>query len=64
LKKEIFSEQQAAFYKKHPHAKTLISILILLFLVLMSLYLNEYGNAWISELRLFFVSQGATQAAF
>lgn len=62
LKRQIFLEQQAEFYKKHSNAKTLIIIFILLVLVWMLLYLNSFGNAWLGELRLLFMENGLAQA--
>jgi hypothetical protein len=64
LKRQIFLEEQVEFYKKHSNAKTLIIVFILLFLVLTCFYLSEFGNAWLNELRILFLSKGAVQAGF
>ena len=63
LTKKILLEEQVEFYKKHSKAKTLIIIFILLVLVLMWLYLSDYGNAWLGELRLLFFENGIVQAS-
>ena len=62
LKKQILLEQQVEFYKKHSNAKNLIIIFILLVLVLMLLYINQFGNSWLSETKMFFLSKGVVQA--
>lgn len=62
LTKQILLEEQVEFYKKHSKAKTLIIVFIILVIILMWLYLNNYGNAWISELRLMFLCNGLAQA--
>jgi len=64
LKKQILLEQQVEFYKKHSNAKTLIIIFILLVLVLMWLYISQFGNSWLSETKMFFLSKGIVQAGF
>lgn len=62
LSRQILLKEQVEFYKKHSNAKTLIIIFILLVLILMYLYINDFGNPWISELKTIFLNQGLAQA--
>lgn len=64
LKKQILLEEQIKFYKKHSNAKTLIIIFILLVLVLMWLYISQFGDSWLSGTKMFFLSKGIVQAGF
>lgn len=62
LNKQILLKEQVEFYKKHSSAKNLIIIFILLVLILMWLYISDFGNPWISELKLLFLNKGLVQA--
>lgn len=62
LSKQILLKEQVEFYKKHSNAKTLIIIFIILVLILMWLYLNDYSNAYLSELQLVYFSKGIAKA--
>lgn len=62
LTKQILLKEQIEFYKKHSKAKTLIIIFIILVLILIWLYVSDFSNAWVSELRFLFLSKGFVQA--